>query len=110
MKTSRSPRHVKIEENMHDVIKGHEKAIGPVDADEVAALTRHIGVRTNMEGVPMTTAELVTATGIVMEELGAEVQDQEAHDNYQGKPERIIRRRPRGPTSYHFFGSSGGAR
>jgi len=98
--SSKVARHAKIEEAMHDIIDQHTGApVGPVSADEVAALQRYIGVRTNAAGEPFTVGELVTATGITMEEVGAK-------PNFRPDP---IRRRPRTTgKSYFFFGNMKG--
>ncbi len=99
--SSKAARHERIEESMHTVINTHKGVpVGKVDLQEVAALQRYIGVRTNAGDEPFTPGELITATGIVMEEVGAEVQS--APDPY------TPRGRPRGRKSFFFFGRSGG--
>ncbi len=104
--SSKVARHTKVEEAMNEVIEQHHKAIGPVTHEEVVALQRHIGVRANMEGEPLTVGELVTATGIVMEETGATTETRRPNPNYVGKPDKEDRpRRPRGKRSYFVLGS-----
>ena len=95
--SSKVARHSKIEEAMHSVIDQHKGApLGSVAADEVAALHRYIGVRTNAAGESFTPGELITAAGIVMEEVGAKP---------DFRPDPIPRRRPTTGKSFFFFGN-----
>lgn len=109
--SSKVARHRRIEEAMHDVIKQHhpDHPIGHVDNDEVAALQRYIGVKTNMEGEPVKVGELITAAGIVMEETGAKPEVRRPNPNYRNKPDRPVGRRSRSSgKSFFFMGGSGG--
>jgi len=104
--SSKIARHTRVEEAMEEVIGQHDSDVGPVSHDEVAALSRFIGVRSNMEGEPLTVGELVTATGIVMEEVGAKPETRTPNPNYRGKPDKEDRpRRPRGKRSYFVMGT-----
>lgn len=98
---NRNARTKPLEKAMEDMINLHKKPVGNVDLDEVAALTRHLGVRANMEGGSHTVGELITATGIVMEETGAKVVTR------GNKAMPLTRRRSSG-RSYFFFGGMSG--
>lgn len=100
--SSKQHRHAVIEDSMNDVIDGHQKDVGPVDLSEVAALQRKIGVEVNARGVPFTPGELITATGIVMEEVGAKPPTGEGQMMMDRSKSRVKRR---GRTTYFFFGS-----
>jgi hypothetical protein len=94
-------RHGVIEDSMNDVINLHKGVpIGPVDLQEVAALQRKIGVETNAKGVAFTPGELITATGIVMEETGAYYKQ----DGGLGDSNMRARVKQKRSTSYFFMG------
>jgi len=101
--SSKQARHAALEDSMHRVIETNkDKAIGPVDLQEVAALHRLLGVETNAQGEGFTPGELVTAAGIVMEETGAKpMYNSEMMAQAEGPMRSRVRKKN---TSYFFFG------